>query len=74
MKIEHFFSELKRRNVLKIALVYGVVSWLLIEVAWILLPILTRPSGCRRLLSYSSHSASAFTLNTGGYLDCAFED
>jgi uncharacterized membrane protein len=28
------FSELKRRNVDKVALAYSVVSWRLIEVAW----------------------------------------
>jgi hypothetical protein len=38
-----FFSELKRRNVLKVALVYAVVSWLLIELAWILLPTVDAP-------------------------------
>src|SRR5438034_2577721 len=38
-----FFAELRRRNVLKVALVYAVVSWLLIEVAWILLPTLDAP-------------------------------
>ena len=43
MKIDKFFSELKRRNVLKVALVYAVVSWLLIEVAWILLPTFDAP-------------------------------
>jgi cytosine/adenosine deaminase-related metal-dependent hydrolase len=37
------FAELKRRNVLKVALVYTVVSWLLIELAWILLPTLDAP-------------------------------
>jgi hypothetical protein len=37
------FSELKRRNVLKVALVYAVVSWLLIELAWILLPTVDAP-------------------------------
>jgi imidazolonepropionase-like amidohydrolase len=37
------FSELKRRNVLKVALVYAVVSWLLIELAWILLPVVDAP-------------------------------
>src|SRR5438046_6824453 len=34
------FSELKRRHVDKVALVYAVVSWLLIELACILLPSL----------------------------------
>ena len=38
-----FFSELKRRHVDKVALVYVVVSWLLIELAWILLPNLDAP-------------------------------
>src|ERR1700746_264006 len=39
----NFFTELKRRNVLKVALIYAVVSWLLIEIAWILLPIFDAP-------------------------------
>ena len=38
------FSELKRRHVDKVALVYAVVAWLLIEVAWILLPNFDAPS------------------------------
>jgi imidazolonepropionase-like amidohydrolase len=38
-----FFSELKRRHVDKVALVYAVVSWLLFELAWILLPMLDAP-------------------------------
>ena len=42
-----FFSELKRRNVLKVALVYAVVSWLLIEVAWILLSTIDAPEWMR---------------------------
>lgn len=37
------FSELKRRHVDKVALVYLVVSWLLIELAWILLPAVDAP-------------------------------
>src|SRR5438874_9203248 len=43
MKGLNFFSELKRRNVLKVALVYAVVSWLLIAVASVLLPIFEAP-------------------------------
>ena len=39
-----FFSELKRRHVDKVALVYMVVSWLLIEAASILLPMFDAPS------------------------------
>src|SRR5262249_56767956 len=32
-----FFAELKRRNVFKVAIAYGVIAWLLIEVASVLL-------------------------------------
>src|SRR5438093_10266426 len=39
----NFFAELKRRHVDKVALVYAVVSWLLIAVALILLPIFEAP-------------------------------
>src|SRR6266496_6239178 len=39
-----FLAELKRRHVDKVALVYAVVAWLLIEVAWILLPNFDAPS------------------------------
>src|SRR4030095_12989580 len=42
-EMNNFFSELKRRHVDKVALVYAVVSWLLIELAWILLPTLDAP-------------------------------
>jgi Amidohydrolase family len=41
--MNNFFSELKRRHVDKVALVYAVVSWLLIELAWILLPAVDAP-------------------------------
>jgi Amidohydrolase family len=44
VNLPNFFSELKRRNVYKVALVYAVVSWLLIEVAWIVLPMFDAPS------------------------------
>ncbi len=33
MKIDNFFSELKRRNVYKVAVAYAVVGWLLMQVA-----------------------------------------
>jgi hypothetical protein len=40
----NFFSELKRRHVDKVALVYAVVAWLLIEIAWIVLPTFDAPA------------------------------
>src|SRR5438046_10048621 len=39
-----FFSELKRRNVYKVAVAYAVVAWLLIQAASILLPTFEAPS------------------------------
>ena len=38
-----FFSELRRRNVFRVALTYAVVAWLLIEVASVLLPLIDAP-------------------------------
>ena len=38
------FSELKRRHVDKVALVYAVVAWLLIEIVWIVLPTFDAPA------------------------------
>ena len=32
---KNFFGELKRRNVYKVAIAYGVVAWLLMQVAQI---------------------------------------
>ena len=38
-----FFSELRRRNVFRVALTYAVVAWLLIEIASVLLPMVDAP-------------------------------
>src|SRR5256885_13765783 len=38
-----FFSELRRRNVFRVALTYAVVAWLLIEIASVVLPLLDAP-------------------------------
>jgi TolB-like protein/Tfp pilus assembly protein PilF len=43
MKIDDFFSELKRRNVYKVAVAYAVVAWLLIQAASILFPTFEAP-------------------------------
>ena len=40
----NFFSELKRRNVYKIAVAYAVVAWLLIQAASILFPTFEAPA------------------------------
>ena len=38
-----FFTELKRRNVFKVAVAYGIVAWLLLQVADTLLPAFRAP-------------------------------
>jgi len=45
MSERNFFSELKRRNVYKVAVAYAVVSWLLIQAASILFPTFDRRLG-----------------------------
>jgi TolB-like protein/Flp pilus assembly protein TadD len=44
MKSGNFFSELRRRNVYKVAITYAVVAWLLVQAASILLPTFEAPS------------------------------
>ena len=44
MSGRNFFSELKRRNVYKVAITYVVVAWLLIQAASILLPTFEAPT------------------------------
>ncbi len=39
-----FFTELKRRNVYKVAVAYAIVSWLLIQAASILFPTFEAPA------------------------------
>jgi TolB-like protein/Tfp pilus assembly protein PilF len=44
MNLRNFFSELKRRNVYKIAVAYAVVAWLLIQVATQVFPFFDLPN------------------------------
>jgi TolB-like protein len=44
MANRNFFSELKRRNVYKVAVAYAVVAWLLIQAASILFPTFEAPA------------------------------
>src|SRR4029077_16799391 len=44
MNPHNFFSELKRRNVYKVAITYAVVAWLLIQAASILFPTFEAPT------------------------------
>ena len=48
------FSELKRRNVYKVAVAYAVVGWLLIQIATQIFPFFEIPNWVVRLVLFSS--------------------
>ncbi len=45
-----FFRELRRRNIFRVAAAYGIVGWLIIQVATSTFPILEIPRWCVRLV------------------------
>jgi TolB-like protein len=50
MSERNFFSELKRRNVYKVAVAYGVVAWLLMQIASQIFPFFEIPNWVVRLV------------------------
>ena len=50
MKIDNFFSELRRRNVYKVAVAYAVVGWLIAQIATQIFPFLEIPNWIVRLI------------------------
>src|ERR1700704_3894742 len=50
MNLSNFFSELKRRNVYKVAVAYAIVGWLLVQVATQVFPFLEIPNWVIRLV------------------------
>src|SRR3954449_9356552 len=50
MNPKELFGELKRRNVYKVAVAYGVVAWLLIQVATQVFPFFEIPNWAVRLV------------------------
>jgi TolB-like protein len=50
MNPRHFFAELKRRNVYKVAIAYGVVAWLLMQIASQIFPFFEIPNWAVRLV------------------------
>jgi TolB-like protein/Tfp pilus assembly protein PilF len=50
VKIDNFFSELKRRNVYKVAVAYAVVAWLLMQIASQIFPFFEIPNSVVRLV------------------------
>jgi len=51
-----FFAELKRRNVYKVAIAYGVVAWLLIQIATQVFPFFDIPNWAVRADCSCGHS------------------
>src|SRR6059036_4139640 len=50
MDLGNFFAELKRRNVYKVGIAYGVVAWLLIQIATQVFPFFEIPNWAVRLI------------------------
>src|SRR5438045_5703995 len=50
MSSRNFFSELKRRNVYKVAVAYAIVGWLLVQIATQVFPFLEIPNWVVRLV------------------------
>src|SRR5256885_6291930 len=50
MNPKNFFGELKRRNVYKVAIAYGVVAWLLMQIASQIFPFFEIPNWAVRLV------------------------
>lgn len=46
------WGELKRRNVVRVAIAYGIVSWLILQVTDVLVPILTLPEWVGRFVFF----------------------
>src|SRR6266571_8779244 len=44
MNLQNLFTELRRRNVYKVAIAYGVVAWLLIQIATQIFPFFEIPN------------------------------
>jgi TolB-like protein/Tfp pilus assembly protein PilF len=50
MNLRHFFAEMRRRNVYRVAVAYLVVGWFLVQVATQTFPFFEIPSWCVRLV------------------------
>ena len=50
MNRRNFFAELKRRNVYKVAIAYGIVAWLLMQVASQIFPFFEIPNWAVRFV------------------------
>jgi len=50
--LERFWSELKRRNVIKVAIAYAVIAWLLIQVVDVVLPTFEAPQWASQTVTF----------------------
>lgn len=50
MNLGNFFAEMRRRNVYKVAVAYGIVAWVVIQIATQTFPFLQIPGWCVRLV------------------------
>ncbi|MGB5621241.1 MAG: FHA domain-containing protein, partial [Gammaproteobacteria bacterium] len=48
--LKTFFSELRRRKVIRAAVVYVIVAWIVVEVSSVVFPILLLPEWSQRLV------------------------
>jgi len=78
MNAKQFFTELRRRNVYNVAIAYGVVAWLLMQIATQVFPFLEIPNWAIRLVimlivigfPIALVIAWAFELTPEAELDC----
>ena len=53
------WEELKRRNVLRVAIAYAIVSWLILQIADVLTPLLRLPEWVGGFVSLARYRLSA---------------
>jgi hypothetical protein len=73
MNSGNFFSELKRRNVYKVAVAYAVVGWLVIQIATSTFPVLEIPNWAwreRPACAPSTIASPRFASLYSGRLSC----
>ena len=48
-----FFEELRRRNVFRVGIAYGIASWLLLQLSDVLAPLLNLPESAQRFVLFA---------------------
>jgi len=73
MKLSKFISELKRRHVFKSTIAYLAISWVVIQIASVLLPALDIPDTALRVLIYILAVGLVFWIGFSWYYDLTSE-